>query len=105
MSGPERLEFYQPWVAESSWEQPDLGTQPQEPLMPFQLQHTLLSKNFIPEKHTEGEFVFFTVDLKGEFPVLFPGRLTRGGSATFIVRGRVDSTDATDGPGTAPLHG
>lgn len=76
--------------------------------MPFELHHTLVSERFTPQKRTSGETAFFKVNLKGEFPVLFPGRVNRRASATFTHRVRVDSVDPepVDGrPGSTPLHG
>src|SRR3970040_561581 len=76
--------------------------------MPFELPHTLVSERFTPQKRTSGETAFFKVNLKGEFPVLFPGRVNRRASATFTHRVRVDSVgpEPVDGrPGSTPLHG
>jgi phospholipase C len=81
--------------------------------MSFELRHTFVSKSFTPSRRTTGEQAFFTIDEKGEFPVLFPGRLNRRALATFRQRIRIDPVDPVgakpiDGqpsPGSAPLHG
>jgi phospholipase C len=73
--------------------------------MSFQRKHTLFFKNFRAEKRTEGESVTFTVNLSGEFPVLFPGPVTRGAKATFTHRFRVSSAGDEEQPGKKPLHG
>lgn len=69
--------------------------------MSFELRHTFVFKRFTPSLRTSGEQAFFTVNEQGEFPVLFPGRLNRGASATFIHKVRVDPV----GPDSTPLHG
>lgn len=73
--------------------------------MSFQLRHTLFSKTFTPEKHTESDSARFKVNLRGEFLVLFPGPVTRGVSASFNHRVRVTPTGDPGQPGTEPLHG
>jgi hypothetical protein len=60
--------------------------------------------------HDSSGETFFTVNLKGAFPVLFPGQLRRFTSATFKVKVRVASVPhPTDGrtphPGSVALHG
>ena len=79
--------------------------------MAFELTHNCVSQRFIPQKRTSGETAFFHVNLKGEFPVLFAGRVIRRASATFSHRVRVDTPDPVEPgappprPGTAPRHG
>ncbi|HMQ16819.1 MAG TPA: hypothetical protein PKC49_12680, partial [Phycisphaerae bacterium] len=69
--------------------------------MPFELHHTLVATQLVPVRRTSGERAFFAVNLERAFPVLFPGRVTRGASATFTHRVRVPSIDND----STPLHG
>jgi phospholipase C len=78
--------------------------------MPFELVHTLVSQRFTPQRRTSGDTATFKVSLKGEFAVLFPGRVSRRASASFTHRLRVESlgpegADGEPGPGSTPLHG
>lgn len=77
--------------------------------MSFELHHTFVSKRFTPLLQKSGEQVFFKVNERGEFPVLFPGRLKGRVSATFTERRRVTPVVPESGdeqpPGSTPLHG
>ena len=77
--------------------------------MSFELRHTFLFKKFSPSSHTSGEEAFLKINERGEFPVLFPGRLIRRASATFIHRVQrndpVPESGGEPGGGATPLHG
>ncbi|HEX3248346.1 MAG TPA: alkaline phosphatase family protein [Pyrinomonadaceae bacterium] len=78
--------------------------------MSFELPHTLISRRFTPETHQSGKETFFTVSLKGEFPVLFTGQLRHFTKATFKIKERAHhASEPIEGqpsdPGSTPLHG
>ncbi len=60
--------------------------------MPFNLRHASVSKKFEPVTNETAGGTFFTVDERGEFEVLYPGRLDRVVSATVRHRIRVQVT-------------
>lgn len=81
--------------------------------MSFELSHTLIFNTFAPSFQTSDEQVIFKANERGEFPVLFTGRLIRSASATLEHLEHVEPVpsagdfEPASGPGggdTTPLQ-
>jgi len=73
--------------------------------MPFELLHTFVSKRFTPSLSNSGEDAVVAVNQRGEFQVLFIGRLNRRASASFTHRWREEPIGQEPLPGEAPPPG
>ena len=58
--------------------------------MPFQLQHSLFAKFIEPTLRESPGEAFFEINEESQFQILFPGKLARRASASFVHRFRVE---------------